>query len=104
LDRIHARQVLALFSCVLPFAIVDDYGWYSIPIVAIVVFTLYGIEGIGSQLEDPFGYDKNDIKMDGIVEDARLELVVLLEEWVGSVEGREMDGEGVGRGAGRLFD
>lgn len=25
-------------------------------------FTLYGIEAIGMQLEDPFGYDKNDIK------------------------------------------
>lgn len=25
-------------------------------------FTLYGIEAIGIQLEDPFGYDKNDIK------------------------------------------
>ena len=33
------------------------------PIVAIVAFTLYGIEGIGSQLEDPFGYDKNDLNM-----------------------------------------
>lgn len=60
---------------------VDSYGWYSIPVVAIVAFTLYGIEGIGVQLEDPFGYDRNDIRMDGIVEDARAEVGVLLEEW-----------------------
>ena len=33
------------------------------------------------QLEDPFGYDRNDIKMDAIVEDIRLEIIVLLEEW-----------------------
>ncbi|KAH7384381.1 Bestrophin, RFP-TM, chloride channel-domain-containing protein [Phaeosphaeria sp. MPI-PUGE-AT-0046c] len=89
---IHQKQVLALFTCVLPFAIVDDYGWWSIPIVAIVAFTLYGIEGIGVQLEDPFGYDKNDIKMDGIIEDTRQEVMVLLEEWKASHEGRAMGG------------
>lgn len=60
---------------------VDDMGFLAVPIVALVAFTLYGIEGIGSQLEDPFGYDKNDIKMDALVEDARVECDVLLEEW-----------------------
>lgn len=85
--QIHARQVLALYTCVLPFAIVNDYGWWAIPIVSLVAFTLYGIEGIGLQLEDPFGYDKNDIKMDGIVEDARCEVEVLLEEWRSRVDG-----------------
>jgi putative membrane protein len=89
---IHQKQVLALYACVLPFAIVDDYRWWSIPIVAIVAFTLYGIEGIGVQLEDPFGYDKNDIKMDGIIEDTRQEIMVLLEEWRASHEGRAMGG------------
>ncbi|KZM26647.1 uncharacterized protein EKO05_0005550 [Ascochyta rabiei] len=84
---IHASQVLLLYVCVLPFAMVDSYGWYSIPVVAIVAFTLYGIEGIGVQLEDPFGYDRNDIKMDGIVEDARAEVGVLLEEWREAKEG-----------------
>lgn len=91
---IHASQVLLLYVCVLPFAMVDSYGWYSVPVVAVVAFTLYGIEGIGVQLEDPFGYDRNDIRMDGIVEDARCEVGVLLQEWV---EGKE------GRGVGGMF-
>ncbi|CBX96599.1 hypothetical protein IAQ61_005535 [Plenodomus lingam] len=89
---IHQKQVLALFTCVLPFAVVDDYKWWSVPVVAIVAFTLYGIEGIGVQLEDPFGYDRNDIKMDGIVEDTRQELMVLLDEWKESWEGRAVGG------------
>ncbi|KAL1628617.1 hypothetical protein SLS56_005726 [Neofusicoccum ribis] len=78
---IHMKQVLALYGCVLPFSLVDEFGWWSMLIVAIITFTLYGIDGIGEQLEDPFGYDKNDIKMDGIVEDANVECVVLLDEW-----------------------
>ncbi|KAB2581327.1 putative upf0187 domain protein [Lasiodiplodia theobromae] len=78
---IHMKQVLALYGCVLPFSLVDEFGWWSILIVAMITFTLYGIDGIGEQLEDPFGYDKNDINMDGIVEDANVECLVLLDEW-----------------------
>lgn len=55
--------------------------WFTIPIVVLVTFTLYGIDGIAMQLEDPFGVDKNDIRMDAIVEDVREEIWVLLEEW-----------------------
>ncbi|KAF1960965.1 hypothetical protein CC80DRAFT_489193 [Byssothecium circinans] len=103
---IHQKQVLALFLIFLPLGIVDDYGWYSIPIVAIVSFTLYGIEGIGQQLEDPFGYDKNDIKMDGIIEDTRREVMVMLDEWVavrgGGGRGVRWDQVG-GRGLGGMF-
>jgi ion channel-forming bestrophin family protein len=78
---IHQKQVLALFCCVLPFAMVDEMGWWTILIVTLVTFTLYGIEGIGCQLEDPFGHDRNDIKMDAIVADTKVEVFVLLDEW-----------------------
>jgi len=60
---------------------VDEMGWWAIPIVSLVIFTLYGIEGIGSQLEDPFGYDRNDIKMDALVGDTKTEIDVVLSEW-----------------------
>ncbi len=66
-------------------------GWFAVPVVTLVTFTLYGIDGIGSQLEDPFGSDRNDIKMDSIVEDIRNEIAVLLEEWRRTVDdGGEM--------------
>lgn len=78
---IHTRQVLALFCMVLPFALVQEMGWWSIFLVTITSFTLYGIEAIGAQLEDPFGYDRNDIKVDAIVEDLRVETMVTLENW-----------------------
>lgn len=78
---IHIRQVLALFGGVLPFAMVKEIGWWAVLLTALIAFTLYGIEGIGQQLEDPFGYDKNDIKMDAVVEDLRVETTVLLDQW-----------------------
>lgn len=60
---------------------VDELGWWTVPIVSLVTFTLYGIEGIGSQLEDPFGYDKNDIKMDAIAKDTSCEIEAVLKDW-----------------------
>ncbi|TQB68985.1 hypothetical protein MPDQ_002448 [Monascus purpureus] len=78
---IHQKQVLALYCCALPFAMVDDMAWWTVPMVSLVTFTLYGIEGIGSQLEDPFGYDRNDIKMDAIVRDTKMEIDAVLSEW-----------------------
>lgn len=58
-------------------------GWLSVPIISLVTFTLYGIEGIGEELEDPFGREKNDIKIDAIIEDCKQETLVLLESWRG---------------------
>ncbi|KAK6440605.1 hypothetical protein LTR95_003161 [Oleoguttula sp. CCFEE 5521] len=78
---IHLRQVLALFGILLPFALAEEMVWWSVPLCAVVMFTLYGIEAIAEQLEDPFGMDKNDIKVDAIVEDLRVETMVLLEGW-----------------------
>jgi putative membrane protein len=78
---IHTRQVLALYLMALPFALIDEMAWWSVAVITLVSFTLYGIEGIGRQLEDPFGYDKNDIKMDAILLDAQEEVEALLEEW-----------------------
>jgi len=76
--QIHQKQVLALYCCVLPFCLVGELGWWSIPVIVMVCFTLYGIEGIGEELEDPFGDNKNDIRMDEIIEDVRAEVMVML--------------------------
>jgi putative membrane protein len=78
---IHQKQVLALYLMILPFAIVDVMGWSGVPVMALVAFTLYGMEVIGRQLEDPFGYDKMDIKFDAILQDAQTEIETLLDEW-----------------------
>ncbi|KAL8951717.1 MAG: hypothetical protein Q9222_002330 [Ikaeria aurantiellina] len=108
---IHQKQVLALFGCVLPFALVDQMDYWSIPVVSLVMFTLYGIDGIGSQLEDPFGYDRNDIKMDFIVEDIRDEIIVLLGEWKRAsdqgyeifIDGKRPENGGIAQSGGVTF-
>jgi putative membrane protein len=63
---IHLKQLLLIYCLTLPFQVVDQVGWGTGVIVAIISFTLLGIEEIGLQIEDPFGYDPNDLPLDGI--------------------------------------
>jgi predicted membrane chloride channel (bestrophin family) len=51
---IHIRkQAVVLYVFFLPFALVESLGWVVAPIVALVSFTLFGIEAIGSEIENP---------------------------------------------------
>ena len=64
---IHLRQTVLLYLYALPFQLVDPVkamGWSSIIVVAIASFTLLGIEAIGAEIEQPFGYDYNDLRLD----------------------------------------
>ena len=40
--------------------------WWTGLIMAFVSFTLLSIEQIGSEIEEPFGYDANDLPLDVI--------------------------------------
>ncbi|WP_425213950.1 bestrophin family protein [Tumidithrix helvetica] len=63
---IHLKQLLLIYCLSLPFQMVDQLEWMTGPIVALMSFTLLGIEEIGIQIEDPFGRDTNDLPLDNI--------------------------------------
>ncbi len=65
---IHLKQLLVLFCLLLPFQVVDELKWWTAPAVAVVSFTLFGIEAIGVEIENPFGTDPNDLPLDKICE------------------------------------
>ncbi|BAY93391.1 MULTISPECIES: bestrophin family protein [unclassified Tolypothrix] len=63
---IHLKQLLFLYCLLLPFQMVQSLGWWTGLIAALVSFTLFGIEAIGLEIENPFGYDDNDLPLDAI--------------------------------------
>ncbi len=63
---IHLKQLLLIYCLFLPFQTVKDLGWFAVPVVMIVSFTLLGIEEIGVEIENPFGTDTNDLPLDTI--------------------------------------
>ncbi|MEB3295607.1 MAG: bestrophin family ion channel [Synechococcales bacterium] len=65
---IHLKQLLLIYCLALPFQLVKDCGWFTVPLVIVVSFTLLGIEEIGIEIENPFGRDANDLPLDAICE------------------------------------
>ena len=63
---IHLKQLLLLYCFSLPFQLVDNSGWWTAPLVTLISFTLFGIEEIGIEIENPFGHDSNDLPLDAI--------------------------------------
>ncbi|WP_373542085.1 bestrophin family protein [Chamaesiphon sp.] len=63
---IHLRQLLFIYCLLLPFQVVEELSWWTAPATALVSFTLFGIEAIGVEIENPFGTDPNDLPLDAI--------------------------------------
>lgn len=63
---IHLKQLLLLYCLSLPFQMVSNLGWWTAPVVSLISFTLFGIEEIGIEIENPFGRDANDLPLDAI--------------------------------------
>lgn len=62
----HIKGFLALFCFTVPMALLAQMGWYTSAASAIVAYALFGIDEIGVEIEDPFGYDANDLPLDAI--------------------------------------
>jgi putative membrane protein len=63
---IHLKQLLLIYCLLLPFQVVKDLGWGTGIFITLISFTLIGIEAIGVEIENPFGYDTNDLPLDAI--------------------------------------
>ncbi|KAF9438322.1 hypothetical protein BGZ76_008605 [Entomortierella beljakovae] len=75
---IHLRQVVYLYCLALPFTFLEPLGWNTVPLMMLVSFTLFGMEGIGREIENPFGKDANDLHMDDFCRDLKRELDYLV--------------------------
>ncbi|KAF7324182.1 hypothetical protein MKEN_00641000 [Mycena kentingensis (nom. inval.)] len=60
----HLRMSLWLYLFFLPFQVVSSFGYLTIPGTAFASFLLLGFLEIGSEIENPFQYDANDLDLD----------------------------------------
>ena len=56
-----------LFCLLLPFGLAAPLGWATPLVTAIVSYTFFGLDALGDELEEPFGYDVNDLPLDALV-------------------------------------
>ncbi len=60
------KTLLSLYFLLLPLEIVNGLTWWTGPTVAFISFILLGIDEVGSEIEEPFGHDPNDLPLDFI--------------------------------------
>jgi len=65
------KKFIFLFVLTLPFAYVFTLGYYVIPVVSFIFYALASIELISEEIEEPFGYDDNDLPLTKITENIK---------------------------------
>jgi len=60
------KFLINLYVIILPFSLVDEIGWFCIPLVILLYYILMSIVITAEEIEEPFGYDLNDLEMDKI--------------------------------------
>ncbi|KAH7907058.1 Bestrophin, RFP-TM, chloride channel-domain-containing protein [Hygrophoropsis aurantiaca] len=64
---IHLWLVTLMYCLALPFQIWSQLKWLTIPATVLASFIFFGFLVAGEEIENPFGYDKNDLNMDHFV-------------------------------------
>ncbi len=69
------RKGIVGYMLLLPWLLNDDIGWLTIPQAILVAYAVVGLELIATSIEDPFGTDGDDLRLDEIVETIRQSVV-----------------------------
>lgn len=65
------KKFIFIFVLTLPYAYVFTLGYYVIPVVTFIFFVLVSIELISEEIEEPFGFDDNDLPTTKIAENIK---------------------------------
>ncbi|KIO32652.1 hypothetical protein M407DRAFT_66439, partial [Tulasnella calospora MUT 4182] len=98
---IHLWTVATIFVALLPFQLWTTFHYSTIPATAIAAFIFFGFLAAGDEIENPFGYDKNDLNLDHFTRNIiRVELAALtsrpppsLEDWALSPDNNNVFGK-----------
>merc|ERR1712110_621485 len=76
----HLRTFLVLYLFGLPFTFEPDWGWSTPIFVAIIAFSLLGLEASAVSCERPFGLNENHLPMDRFCEVVTDNVLQILKE------------------------
>ncbi|MBF4472111.1 bestrophin family protein [Flavobacterium sp. HJJ] len=72
------KKFIFLFVLTLPYAYAFTLGYYVIPVVSFIFYVLASIEIISEEIEEPFGYDDNDLPTKKIAENIKKHIEELI--------------------------
>jgi putative membrane protein len=66
------KKVVFFYIATMPVGLSFTLGYWCVPIVALVFYTMLGMELVAEEIEDPFSGDENDIPMDKIAANIKI--------------------------------
>lgn len=87
---VFIKIFITVYGILLPFALVSEWGFWSVPIMMLVFFAFIGVEMMGSEIEDPFGLDCNDLPTGTIAHTIKENVFEILEQKKGSTTHSEI--------------
>jgi len=64
--RVFARQCIFLFLFTLPWGLVQDFMWWTLPLTIVISYFMVGMEIVAEHVEEPFGFDEDDLDLEGM--------------------------------------
>jgi putative membrane protein len=58
------HRTVHIYCFLLPFCLVGLMGWFTPLVVGVLVYTFFGLDALGDQIEDPFGTMPNDLPLE----------------------------------------
>lgn len=62
----YIRQFILLYALAVPFALAREYGYGTVVVSMFLFFSTMGLELLATEVEEPFGADRNDLPLDEI--------------------------------------
>ncbi|PKB18679.1 bestrophin family protein [Flavobacterium sp. 5] len=72
------KKFIFIFVLTLPYAYTFTLGYYVIPVVSFIFYVLASIELISEEIEEPFGYDDNDLPLTKITQNIKRHIEEIL--------------------------
>lgn len=73
------RHGLVLSFLLLPWHLTNALGVWALPVQAVIVYFLFGIELTAEEVEDPFGFDPDDLPLERFCETIRTNAAEILK-------------------------
>jgi putative membrane protein len=73
------KTYITIFILIMPLVLVESSGFWMVPITMIGAYAMIGLEMIGNEIENPFGYDSNDLPITQLSNKIRVSVHDLLQ-------------------------
>ena len=73
------KLFITLYLMVIPFTVIDAYGYLTIPATLIMAYIMVGLEMIGEEIEDPFGLERNDLPLNQLSQMIRVSVHEIMQ-------------------------